>query len=300
MALKRLWKQLKRYRFIYALLVPVAVYFIIFSYYPLALGIVLSFQKSKLIGPSEFVAFENYKEVFVNPLYYEALFNTLAVGICTFIVRFALGLTIALALNEIKNKIIRSSVQSVTYLPHILSWSIVGGMWLTILSPSGLLNGLMELVRGSAFSPIIFMSETTMARTIMVLTGAWKGAGYYAVLFLAAIVSIDQRLYEAAEIDGATRLQQITFITVPNLVSTMKVIILLESMALLRNFDQIFVMGNSNIYDKVRNLLYLIYSDGIINFKVGLATAAATMLLIVTFIISTIVRKVFKYDQTYT
>lgn len=133
----------------------------------------------------------------------------------------------------------------------------------------------------------------------MIFTGAWKGAGYYAVLFLAAIVGIDPAIYESASIDGASRLCQITRITIPNIVPTMKVVIVLGAMGVLRNFDQIYIMGTASILDKVRNLLYLIYTQGITQFKVGPATAAATLVLIGTLIISAVVRKVIRYDETY-
>jgi len=299
MTARKLWKQVKKYKLIYAMLFPIALYFIMFSYYPLILGIINSFRESKLIGTPRFVGFANYKEVLANPLYMNALENTIIVGVLTFIVQFVFGLLIALALNEIKSRFIKSTIQSVTYLPNLLSWAIVGGMWITILSPSGMVNALRQIILGEGTSPIVFMSEPKYARTIMVLTGAWKGAGYFAVLFIAAIVSINQSIYESARIDGASRLKQIVYITIPNLVSTMKVIVVLGSMSILRNFDQIFVMGNSLIYDKVRNLLYLIYNDGIVNFKVGLATAAATIVLIATFLLSTFVRKITRYDETY-
>ena len=299
MAAGQLWKQVKKYKFIYAMLLPIALYFIIFSYYPLLLGILLSFRKSKLIGIPEFVGLTNYKDVISNPLYIEAFVNTLIVGFATFIVQFTFGLMIALGLNEIKRKSVKSAIQSVTYLPNLLSWAIVGGMWITILSPSGMMNGLRQIIGGSNFTPVIFMSEPHLARAIMVFTGAWKGAGYFAVLFIAAIVSINDTVFEAARIDGASRLKQIINITIPSLVPTMKVIIVLGSMGVLRNFDQIFVMGNSTIYGKVRNLLYLIYTEGIVNFKVGLATAAATLVLIATFLLSTIVRRLTRYDENY-
>jgi len=299
MTTRKLWKQVKKYKLIYAMLFPIALYFIVFSYYPLALGILNSFRKSKLIGPPEFVGLDNYKEVLSNPLYLNALENTVVVGLFTFIVQFAFGLLIALSLNEVRIKFVKSAIQSVTYLPNLLSWAIVGGMWITILSPSGMVNAIRQIMYGDGINPIIYMSEPKFARTIMVLTGAWKGAGYFAVLFIAAIVSINQSIYESARIDGASRFKQIVYITIPSLVSTMKVIVVLGSMSILRNFDQIFVMGNSMIYDKVRNLLYLIYTDGIVNFKVGLATAAATIVLIATFLLSTFVRKLTRYDETY-
>ncbi len=292
-------KKIKRYRFIYLMLLPVLVYFLIFSYYPLALGIFDSFHQVKILGGSKFIGLENYKTIINNPLYMQALRNSIVVGVGIFLFQFIWGLTIALLINEIKSNAVKSAVQTVTYIPYLLSWAVVGGLWITILSPTGMLNGVLELFGGDNFRPIVFMSEPKFAREIMIFTGAWKGAGYYAVLFLAAVVSIDPNLYEAASIDGASRLRQIFSITIPNIIPTVKVVTVLAAMGVLRNFDQIFIMANASIYDEVRNLLFLIYNDGIIQFKIGPATAAATLVLIATMFISFAVRKLIHYDDSY-
>ncbi|MGI5989430.1 MAG: ABC transporter permease subunit [Lachnospiraceae bacterium] len=296
---KNLWKKVKRFRSIYILLIPVIVYFIVFSYYPLILGIIKSFQKVQLLGNSQFVGFDNYQTVLTGSEYHRAFINSLIVGGGTFVFQFIWGLIIALTLNEIRVKILRSSFQTVTFIPYLLSWSVVGGLWITILSPTGMINGFLQLIQGDAYTPIAFMAEEKYARFIMIFTGAWKGAGYFAALFMASIVSIDNSLYEAARIDGATRIQQIRYITIPVIVPTMKVVTVLSVMGILRNFDQIFVMMNATISDKVKNLLYLIYEEGILKFNVGEATAAATVVLIATLLITQIVRKLLRYDQIY-
>lgn len=293
------WKKVKRYRGIYLMLLPVALYFLVFSYYPLFLGLVNSFQKVKLLGGSQFVGLENYQEVAGSAQYQQALVNSLIVGIGTFLLQFVWGLAIALFLNEVKNKVVKSLIQTVTYIPYLLSWAVVGGLWITIFSPTGMINGILELIQGSSYEPIVFMSEPAFARGIMIFTGAWKGAGYFAALFLAAIVSLDESLYESAQIDGASRWQQMTRITLPQIVPTMKIVTVLSAMSVLRNFDQIFVMGNASINDKVQNLLVLIYNDGILEFNVGVATAAATLVLVITMVISFTVRKLLRYDQSY-
>lgn len=292
-------KKLSKHRFIYLMLLPIAAYFIVFSYYPLGLGLYSSFHDVKLLGGSQFVGMANYANVIANPQYGQAFLNSLIVGIGTFVFQFLWGLTIALLLNEVRGKIAKSAIQSVTYIPYLLSWSVVGGLWMLLFSPSGMVNGLLELISSGDFQPIVFMSEPKFARFIMIFTGAWKGAGYYAVLFLAAIVGIDPSIYESASIDGASRLRQIFQITVPNIVPTMKVVTVLGAMGVLRNFDQIYIMGTASILDKVRNLLYLIFTQGVQQFKVGPATAAATLVLIGTMVISSIVRKVIRYDDTY-
>jgi putative aldouronate transport system permease protein len=295
--MKRLKGRLHRYRYIYLMLLPVVLYFIVFSYYPMALGLVNSFWQIKLLGSSSYVGSANYQAVFASPVYTQAFQNTLVVGAGTFCLQFAWGLLLGLGLNEIRTRLVKSSFQTVTYIPNLLSWSVVGSMWITILSPGGMLNGLLATIGGEGFHKIVFMSEMKYARSIMIFTGAWKGAGYYAALFLAAIISIDPAIYEAASIDGASRLQQIRRITVPSILSTMKVVAVLGVMGMLRNFDQIFVMANSAILDKVRNLLYLIFNDGIVQFKIGLASAAATVVLAATMIITFVVRKLVRYDE---
>lgn len=292
-------QKILRYREIYMLLIPVIVYFLVFSYYPLVLGIFKSFQKVKLLGKSEFAGLANYAEIFCDSQYQNAFWNSLLVGGGTFILQFAWGLLIAVLLNETRNKIKRSFFQTVTYIPYLLSWSVVGGLWISLLSPTGMVNGILKMLRGNDFIPIVFMSEEAYGRAIMIFTGAWKGSGYFAALFMAAIVGIDKSLYESARIDGAARIQQIRYIMLPIISPTMRVIAVLSVMGILRNFDQIFIMNNASISNKVQNLLVLIYEQGIIQFNVGTAAAAATIVLIVTLVITTFVKKLLKYEEMY-
>lgn len=293
------WKKIIRYRGIYLMILPVLLYFIVFSVYPLLLGILSSFQNVKLMGNSEFVGLKNYISIFRDRQFRQAFVNSLVIGLGTFAFQFVWGLLIALLLNEVRQKVFKSFFQTVTFIPYLLSWSVVGGLWITILSPTGMVNAILRLIRGSAFVPVVFMSEARYGRAVMIFTGAWKNSGYYAAMFLAAIVAIDRSLYEAALIDGATRLQQITRVTIPMIVPTMKVVAVLSIMGVLRNFDQIFIMGNASINSEVQNLLVLIYEKGILQFQVGTANAAATMVLAATYLITTAVKKLLHYDRLY-
>ena len=151
------WKKVKRYRGIYLMLLPVVAYFLVFSYYPLFLGLVNSFHKVKLLGGSQFVGLENYQEVAQSAQYQQALVNSLIVGIGTFLLQFVWGLAIALFLNEVKNKVVKSLIQTVTYIPYLLSWAVVGGLWITIFSPTGMINGILEMIQGADYQPIVFM-----------------------------------------------------------------------------------------------------------------------------------------------
>ena len=292
-----LFDRLRRYRFIYLMLIPVLVYFLVFSYYPMVLGIYNSFREIKLLGNATFVGWKNYETIFASPVYSQAFINTFAVGAGTFIVQTVWGLVLAVGMSELRHKISRSFFQTISYIPNLLSWSVVGSIWITLLAPNGLVNAVLEEIIGEGYRTIVFMSERNYARGIMIFTGAWKGAGYTAALLMAAIVAIDPTLYEAASIDGATRFQQITKITVPCIVPTIKTVVVLGVMGILRNFDQIYIMSNSSILDKVRNLLYLIYTDGIVQFKVGPASAAACVVLLATMVVSFSVRKLIGYDK---
>lgn len=291
---KKTLKLIKKYRAIYFMMIPVLAYFLIFSYYPLVLGLIQSFQKNKLIGRPEFVGLANYKAIFKDYQFKQSFVNSFVMGIGTQVLSFVMSLILALSINEIRRKSVKEVMQTVTYLPNLFSWTVVGGMWVYILSTNGLLNGLIGLF---GHQSIQFMAEEKYAQNIMILTGAWKSLGYYALLFLASIVSIDTSVFEAAEIDGASRIKQITSIILPELIPTMKVIIVLGTMGLLRNFDQVFVMENASILDKIRTLLLYIYTEGITKFRVGTATAAATVVLVSTIVITFIVRKLIRYDE---
>lgn len=293
---KRSLKQIKKYKSIYIMMIPVLLYFIVFSYYPLGLGFVQSFQKNKLIGAPVFAGFDNYKEVISDYQFGQSFINSLIMGVGTLALSFVLSLLAAIGFNELKNKFSKALVQTASYLPNLFSWTVVGGMWVFVLSTNGLVNSIAGIFGHPSQQ---YMAESKLAYSIMILTAAWKSVGYNAVLFLASIVTIDPCLFEAAQIDGASRIRQIINIVIPHLVPTMKVLLVLGTMGLLRNFDQVFVMNNAAILDKVMTVLLYIYNEGILQFKVGKATAAATLVLIVTLVITFIVRWLIKYDENY-
>lgn len=285
-----------KHKIIYIMMVPVLLYFIVFSYYPLLLGLIQSFEKNKLIGPAEFAGVQNYSDLFRDFQFGQAFYNSFIIGLFTQICTFAFALVFSLGLSEISHRFTKTTIQTISYLPNLFSWAVVGGLWITILSNTGLVNGILNIM---GHKSVQFMAIPGFARPIMVLTASWKSMGYYALLFIASIVSINGNIFEAAQIDGASRMRQIISITLPELIPTMKVIILLGTMGLLQNFDQVFVMENAMILDKVRTLLYYIYTNGITQFRVGLATAGATVVLVATLVLTLAVRKLIRYDENY-
>ncbi|UPQ86139.1 ABC transporter permease subunit [Ignavigranum ruoffiae] len=290
---KKTWKLIKKYRFVYLLLLPVLLYFFIFSYLPLFMGIVQSFQKVKLMGTSEWVGWQNYLEIMKDKSFISSIINGFIIGIGTLLLTFASSLIVALGINELKESKIKRIIQTTSYLPHLFSWTVVGGIWINILGP----NGFVNTIRGFFDSKtILFMTEDDLAQLIMILTGAWKGIGYMAILFLASIVAINPNLFEAAQIDSASRLKQIKKIIIPDLKPTMATVFILGLMGLFTNFDQVYVMGNPAIIQKIRTPILYIFENGISRFNIGIATAGSVIVLLLTMIIIFIVRYLLRED----
>ncbi|NGP46844.1 sugar ABC transporter permease [Bacillaceae bacterium SIJ1] len=276
------------------MMIPILGYFAIFSFYPLIRGFAMSMTEFKLMGGGDFIWFENYLAVWKDPVFVNAMLNTAIIGTGILIGGFVAPLILAISLNEVASAWMKKSIQTIVYLPHLFSWVVVGGIWIYMLSPDGgTVNGLLNLF---GIDSVPFLTETTLAKPIMVLTAIWKDMGFICIIFLAAIVGISPTLYEAAKMDGATRLQQIFYITLPQLAPTMKVVFLLNMMGFLKIFDQIFVMTNPAIARHVDVIMMYTYEKGILQFQMGIATAAAFTVIFVTLILVMIFRKVVRYD----
>lgn len=293
---RSLLKRMKQYTSIYIMLIPVAVYFLLFSFYPLILGILSSLQAEKLIGTPDFVGWANYKALLTDRKFYSSLYNAVFIGGLGLILNIFVGLTLAIMINEFVFKKIKSIFQTATYLPYLFSWAVVGGIWINMLSTNGIVNSFLSLF---GHQPINFFAIAAYGKPIMLITNVWKNCGYYAVLLLAGIVSIDGSVYESAQIDGASRLRQIIHIMVPALTPTIKVVIVLGSMNLLKTFDQVYAMLKPAIADEITTVLLYIYQTGFRDSNIGKATAGATIVLAITLLFTTAVRRLTKYDQSY-
>lgn len=284
----------RRYSSIYLLIMPVLIYFAVFSFYPLVLGIVSSFQKTKLLGGATFVGLENYKAALQDKAFIQALRNSVWLGFVSTVATLSSALILAILLYEVRSKTLRKVIQTTTFLPFLFSWTVVGGIWIYLLSHRGLVNSFLNLMGQERLS---FMARPGWAISIFAFTAAWKNAGYNALILIAAMMNIPPEIYEAARIDGATRMQQIRHLTLPSLWPTFRTLLLLGVTGMLRNFDQVFVMGNPAINDRVRSLMVYIFEKGITQFDVGLATAAASVVLIITFVLTQASRRLLRFDQ---
>ncbi|KHL94869.1 ABC transporter permease [Paenibacillus sp. IHB B 3415] len=280
----------------YVMMLPVIVYFAVFSYYPLAKGLQTSFQDYKLMGERPYIGLDNYNQVIHDPTFWDALWNTVYIGGGILITGFIAPLLIALSLNEVMKSWFKRTAQLVLYVPHLLSWVVIGGIFIFLLSPdSGLVNLLLVQIFG--IQPINFMADEAWARIIMIGSAVWKDMGYNCILFLAGIAGISPTLYEAARMDGATRWQQVRYVTLPQLMNTMKVILLLNTLGIFRIFDQIFVMRNPAIASKVDVLMMYTFQKGIMEIRIGPAAAASFFVVLFTLVLASVVRKMTRFDE---
>ncbi|MCJ8010275.1 ABC transporter permease subunit [Paenibacillus sp. KQZ6P-2] len=288
-------KAILKYKTLYLMMLPILAYFAIFSFYPLVRGLIISFQNYRLIGDRPFVGFDNYMTVLKDPVFWDVLQNTIVIGTGIFVINFILPLILALSLNEVASVWFKKVTQMIVYLPHLFSWVVVGGMWILMLSPdTGIVNQIIQLFGGD---PISFLASDKYARSVMIFTSGWKEMGYTCILYLAAIVNINPSLYEAASIDGASRWHKVRFVTIPQLSSTMKMVVMLNVLGILRMFDQILVMRNGAIADKVDVVMMYTYQKGILEFNIGPATAAGFLIIFATLVISFVTRALIRYDE---
>ncbi|MCK8485612.1 ABC transporter permease subunit [Paenibacillus sp. MBLB2552] len=289
-------KALRKYAALYLMMIPVAIYFLIYGYYPLVKGLQVSFQDYRLMGNGPYAGLANYSQVWHDPFFWKSLTNTLVIGGGILALGFVAPLVLALSLNEVLHTRFKKTAQMVLYIPHLLSWVIVGGIWIFLLSPdTGLVNLLLQ--RWTGTPPIHFLAESFWARLVMILVATWKDMGYNCILFMAGIVTINPSLYEAARMDGATRWQQVRYVTLPQLLGTMKVVLLLNTMGVLRIFDQVFVLRNPSTAPDVDVLMVYTFEKGIMNMQVGVAAAASFMVLLFTLALTLVVRKITRFDE---
>lgn len=287
--------RMRRYAWLYLMILPVIIYFLVFVYYPMVQGVITSFQETKLLGTSTWVGNQNYVDTWNNPQFWQIVRNTVLIGGGIILFGFLPPIAVAIALNELVNLKFKKTAQTTVYLPHLFSWVVIGGIWMYLLAPSG---GLVnDTLANLGFERIRFFTSVGWARSLMIGLPIWRDMGYSAIIYLAAIMAINPALYEAARIDGASRYQQATQITFPLLVPTMKVVFMLNILGMLRIFDQIYIMRNNVIKRQVDVIMTYVYDVGITQHKLGVASAVSVMVLGATLVLTAIVWKVVGFGR---
>ena len=281
--LQRLAKQYWKCRYLMMLLIPSVIMLIIFKYVPMY-GVTIAFKNFKLrqgILGSPWVGFDVFEKVFSMPVFWTAFKNTAILGVMNLVVGFPLPIILALLLNEIHNEHYKKILQTISYLPHFVSWITLSGLFIQLLSPST--GPVASLFRLFGAEPYYFMGEVKTFRWVLVATGAWKGVGWGSIVYLAALAGVDQEMYEAALIDGANRFQRVWYITLPSILPTVTIMLILRAGSILAdNFDQIYNMSNSAMYEVANVLGVYTYELGLKNMRYAESTAVSLFLNVIS------------------
>ena len=265
-----IWKK----RWLYLMCIPGLVYLIVFHYVPMY-GIMMAFQNfsfKKGIFGSPFNNFANFKELFGSQIFYRVLRNSLFLSVTRLIFSFPVPIILALLINEIRSKVFKRTAQTLMYLPHFLSWVVLGGIVVNMLSMTdGLVN---DLIASAGGQKINFLGSVDWFRTVIIGSHIWKEAGWGTIIYLSALTSINPEYYEAARVDGANRFQQTLYITLPGISGTIVIMLILAIGGLMNNgFEQIFLFKN-NLNQSVAEVFETyVYQVGIAGGRYSYSTA---------------------------
>ncbi|MCA9871373.1 MAG: sugar ABC transporter permease [Anaerolineae bacterium] len=286
-----MWRQ----RWIYVLMAPTLLYFLVFKYIPL-FNAQIAFKDFKpLLGVtgSPWVGLEHFN-TFLNSFYFDQLItNTVIFSLGKLILGLPLAVILALALHETLLTRFRGVVQTVVYLPHFLSWVIMYGVLLMLLSPNnGLVNNVIEALGGK---PIAFLTSPQWFRPVVILSDIWKETGWSTIIYLAALLSISPHLYEAATVDGASHLQRIWHISLPGIMPVIVLVTLLRLGHILdAGFNQIFMLYSVPVYSVGDIIDTWVYRQGILQFQFSLATAVGLFKGVIGLVLIVVANRVAK------
>ena len=246
------WRMFKQQKYLYLMSLPFVIWVIVFHYFPLW-GWTMAFQNYRpglTFFEQEWVGFEHFIALFQDERFYLVLRNTLAMSIMGLLLGFTVPILFAVLLNEVRKKAFKSIVQTVSYLPHFVSWVVVAGIVTKMLSIDGVIVNQLLTSTGLVDEPIQFMTKGEWFWIIVTLSDLWKEMGWNSIIFLAAMAGIDPQLYEAAKVDGASRWRQIWHITLPGIRPTILVVLILSIGHLITiGFEKQFLLGNSTDVD---------------------------------------------------
>lgn len=266
-------KSIKRDRVLYFMLMPAIVYFIIFHLIPLA-GMTLAFEDYRIIGKNVWVGSKYFEMLFSSPAFFGVLRNTVIISAMKILICFPIPIIFSLIVNEVRSVGFRKYVQSVIYLPHFLSWIVITGIWISLLSPSS--GGYNLILNFFNIPSADFMTSKSAIRWVLVFSEMWRSTGWDSIIYLAAIMRINPSFYEAAYMDGATKIQQMRYITLPQLKSTIVTVFILNlGFFMNAGFDQVFNFMNDSVISVVDILDTFVYRIGLTNGQYSFATAAS-------------------------
>lgn len=278
--------QIRRNYDLYLLLIPGLVFLLIFKYTPIY-GLVIAFQNFNIfkgIGGSEWVGLQQFERLFHSADFGRVMANTLLISLYKIVFLFPIPIILAVLMNEVGRMWFKRSIQTIIYLPHFLSWVVIAGLFVNILSPStGIVNGIIGFFGGG---PVNFFMDNDFFRSILVATAGWKESGWSAIIFIAAIAGLDPELYEAARLDGAGRVRQIFSITLPGIAGTIVLMLILRIGSVLEaGTEQILLLYNPTVYETGDVIGTYIYRMGLTSMEYSFSTAVGLFESVIAFLL---------------
>lgn len=279
-------RKFKKSGFLMAMALPAVVFYFIFNYIPMY-GVLMAFQyympKAGVFG-SEWIGFDNFKFIFEDPYFWTVLLNTIKIGTIKIVLSFVGAVLTALLLNELRMRKVKKVIQIIVTFPHFLSWVILAGFIANLFSYNGAVNNIINALGGDR---VLFMADGKFFLGLIFGSDIWKEAGWGSIVYLATMAGIPQDQYEAADIDGATRLQKIWHVTLPGIKATAILLLIMSVGGVLSaGFDQIFNLYNSLVYEQADILDTYIYRQTFTAYlNPGIGTAIGLFKSVVSFIL---------------
>lgn len=282
--IKRTKKDFKKNWKVYLLVSPVILYYLIFCYKPMY-GALIAFKEyspGRGFLASPWVGFEYFRQFFSSVFFWQVLRNTLIISVNTILFGFPAPIILALLVNEVSNKRFAKTVQTISYLPHFISMVVICSMIREFTSYDGIINDIITFLGGER---IVMLNEPGLFVPIYVLSGIWQEVGWGSIIYIAAIAGVDTGLYEAAQIDGAGRLRQLWHITLPSILPTIVIMLIMRIGNILNvGFEKIILLYNPVIYDTADVISTFVYRKGILEYNYSFSTAVGLFNSIVNFI----------------
>ena len=273
-------------KMLYLILLPFILWYAVFMFKPMY-GLLIAFKDYSLfrgISGSEWIGLYNFKEFLTSPYFYTTLKNTLMLNVYSLCLEFPFAILIALMLNEVKNKYFKSIVQTASFIPYFIAIVVATGITVNVLSPStGVVNMVLEKL---GFERVYFLAKPEFFRGIFTGLNMWKTTGFNAVIYLAALTAVDEQLYEAARIDGANKFSQLRHITIPAIIPTIVIMLVLKVGSMLNvAFETVLLLYQPATYSTADVISTYVYRTGMLMQDFGLATAVGLFNALVGFIL---------------
>lgn len=293
---KKVLRTIAAQKYLHIMAILGVIWMIIFNYIPMY-GLIISFKEFNIVRPiseAPWVGLDQFKEFIQDDNFMIVLKNTLGISFIKLLIGFPLPIIFALMLNELTSLKLKKAVQTITYLPHFLSWVVLGGILTTWLADIGLINDILMNL-GLTSERVNYLGEPDNFWSIVIISDIWKELGWSAIIYLAAIAGVSPELYESATIDGASRLQKMWHITLPSIKPTITILFVLAVSGVLNsNFDQILVLRNS-LNESASNVIdTYVYKVGLQNARYSYATAVGLLKSVIAFILLIAANRVTK------